>query len=240
MKQNAKPIRLDRHLTESGYGTRNEVTKLIKRGHVNVNQDTIRKGSHKVTLTDTVEVDGVLVVKAPPVYLWHKPVGVQSTIGDPMGRLSIAECGAKHLLPRYHPVGRLDADTSGLLLFSKLGHLTQRLLHPKHAIPRRYRATASQDFTIEHQLALERGVETSLGTFQGSVVQMKQSEIELVVTEGKHRMVRRMLANVQQPVETLQRLEYGPFKLGDLGEDELRPPSETEWAAALAMSLPGF
>ena len=185
-------------------------------------------------------MDGVVTVPEPPVYLWHKPVGVHSTIGDPLGRLSISECEPNTLLPRYHPVGRLDADTSGLLLFSKLGSLTQRLLHPKHEIPRRYCATSGLAFTDAQRAAIESGVETSLGIFSGQVIRLEDNTVELVVTEGKHRMVRRMLANVQRPVETLTRLEYGPFLLGDLPLGELRPPTETEWAGAQAMGLPGF
>ena len=225
MKKVSSTVRLDRYLTQCGYGTRNEATKLIKRGHVTVNGESIRKGNLKVQDTDEIKVDGILVVEEPPVYLWHKPVGVQSTIGDPMGRLSISECAPRDILPRYHPVGRLDADTSGLLLFSKLGALTQRLLHPKHEIPRRYRATSTDDFTPGQRTRLENGVETSLGTFSGQVM---------------HSMVRRMLANVERPVETLKRLEYGPFKLASLPEDELRAPDPIEWQRAIEMALPGF
>ena len=232
--------RLDKHLADCGYGTRSQTTRLIKKGVVTVNGDEIRKASHKVLTTDDIRVDGVLAVPEPPVYLWHKPVGVHSTVGDPLGRVSIAECEPNSLLPRYHPVGRLDADTSGLLLFSKLGALTQRLLHPKHEIPRKYCATSEQAFTDAQREAIERGVETSLGVFSGQVVRLEDKTVELIVTEGKHRMVRRMLANVERPVETLTRLEYGPFMLGDLQLGELRTPTEAEWAKAQAMRLPGF
>ena len=232
--------RLDKYLTDCGYGTRSQTTRLVKKGLVTVNGDEVRKASHKVHPEDEVRVDKMVAVPDPPVFLWHKPVGVHSTIGDPLGRLSIAECEPNALLPRYHPVGRLDADTSGLLLFSKLGALTQRLLHPKHEIPRRYCATSALSFTDVQRAAIESGVETSLGVFSGHVARLEDKTVELIVTEGKHRMVRRMLANVQRPVETLIRLEYGPFSLGELPLGELRPPTNAEWMAAQAMGLPGF
>ena len=240
MKQKNITSRLDKYLSNCGYGTRSQTTRLIKKGIVTVNGERVQKASHKVHSDDEVRVDEVVAVAEPPVFLWHKPVGVHSTIGDPLGRLSITECEPNVLLPRYHPVGRLDADTSGLLLFSKLGALTQRLLHPKHEIPRRYCATSVLSFTDVQRAAIESGVETSLGVFSGRVTRLEGKTVELIVTEGKHRMVRRMLANVQRPVETLTRLEYGPFSLGELPLGELRPPTDTEWMVAQTMGLPGF
>ena len=238
MSARQQTSRLDKYLADCGYGTRSQTTRLLKKGIVTVNGEVIRKASHKVSTSDKVHVDGVPTVTEPPIYLWHKPVGVQSTVGDPLGRLSIAECEPATLLPKYHPVGRLDADTSGLLLFSKHGHLTQRLLHPKHEIPRRYRATSNETFTETERDAIERGVQTSLGVFSGQVVHFDGSTIELVVKEGKHRMVRRMLANVNRPVETLLRLEYGPFHLGDLAVGEMRAPTNDELEMAVRLGLP--
>ena len=234
------PVRLDKRLTECGYGSRSDCVRLIKRGLVTVNGTVVKKGNQKVTDSDEVCVDGIPVETEPPVYLWHKPVGVHSTVGDPLGRMSISECEPSVLLPRYHPVGRLDADTSGLLLFSQVGALTQRLLHPKHEIPRRYQVCSESDFTVDHQQRLEAGVSTSLGVFSGQVVHFENNELELVVTEGKHRMVRRMLANIERPVVALKRLSYGPFNLGALSSGELRTPSVDEVQEARRLGLPGF
>ena len=148
--------------------------------------------------------------------------------------------GPPDILNRFHPVGRLDADTSGLLLFSRIGALTQRLLHPKHQLPRRYVATCENTFSNEHISALRKGVSTSLGTFSADVTSIHQNHIELSVTEGKYRMVRRMLANIGQPVLTLQRIEYGPFVLSTLELEEFRSPTRDEFNAATALGLPGF
>ena len=236
----SSPVRLDKRLTECGYGSRSDCVRLIKRGLVTVNGMVVKKGNQKVANTDEVRVDGIPIETEPPVYLWHKPVGIHSTIGDPLGRMSISECQPSVLLPKYHPVGRLDADTSGLLLFSKVGALTQRLLHPKHKIPRRYHVCSDSCFTVEHQQRLETGVTTSLGVFSGQVVYFEHNELELVVTEGKHRMVRRMLANVERPVMALKRLSYGPFQLGTLPTGELRIPTVEETQEARRLGLPGF
>jgi pseudouridine synthase len=157
-----------------------------------------------------------------------------------MGRLSLVDLVPDDILSRYHPVGRLDADTSGLLLFSRIGPLTQRLLHPKHGLPRSYLATCESPFTPEHVSALELGVETSLGTFSATVTHTDGHEIELAVTEGKYRMVRRMLANVGQPVVTLTRVKYGPFTLDEMSLETFRDPSKVEWHAAAELELPGF
>ena len=240
MTKSAKPYRLDKYLSACGQGSRNQVTRLIKRGLVTVNGYVIKSGATRIVPSDIVQLDGVLVSEAPPILLWHKPTGIQCTIGDPMGRLSLVDLVPGEILSRYHPVGRLDADTSGLLLFSRIGALTQRLLHPKHGLPRSYLATCESPFTSVHVNALELGVETSLGTFSAAVTRTDGHHIELSVTEGKYRMVRRMLANVGQPVTGLTRIKYGPFTLDDLTLETFRDPSKTEWHTAAEMKLPGF
>ena len=235
-----KQVRVDRYLANAGYGTRTEVTRLIKRGLVTVDGIQIRSTSTRISGQSIVEVDGIAVIEDPAVLIWHKPVGIQCTVGDPLGRPSLVECAPADYLDRYHPVGRLDADTSGILILSRFGDLTQRLLHPKHKVPRCYRATAQSTFSNDHAMQLESGVETSIGIFRAVVQRIEDNEIELIVTEGKHRMVRRMLANIGQPVETLQRINYGPFILGDLETDEVRAPSTQETEGARLLSLPGF
>jgi 23S rRNA pseudouridine2605 synthase len=115
-----------------------------------------------------------------------------------------------------HPVGRLDADTDGLLLFSADGALTQRLLHPRRAIPRTYLATVEGSPGDALRAALAAGVRTADGVFGGEVLSIEGDQVTVRVTEGKHRMVRRMLANAGHGVVALRRLAYGPFVLGDL------------------------
>ena len=126
-------------------------------------------------------------------------------------------------------MGRLDADTSGVLLLSSEGTLTQRLLHPRHAVIKRYEAHVEGEpdpAVLTRQLA--EGVQTSLGTHPAVVEHVEGSRVVLTVTEGKNRMVRRMLANVGHPVTGLRRLAFGTIELGELGEGATRAVTDDE------------
>jgi 23S rRNA pseudouridine2605 synthase len=163
--------------------------------------------------------------------LFHKPVGVQSTVGDPYGRPSLSTVASDLLDLGLHPVGRLDAATDGLLLFARDGAITQHLLHPKRAVPRVYVATVSpapDPAALAERLAA--GVATSEGTFTAELRACDGDRVTLAVTEGRHRMVRRMLANAGHPVVALRRIAFGAFELGDLAPGAWREPTEEERA----------
>lgn len=132
-----------------------------------------------------------------------------------------------------HPVGRLDAETTGLLLFSRDGQLTQRLLHPRRGVPRRYVAGVETLPPDLHE-RLTTGVGTSDGTFTAEDICISDHDVTLTVREGKHRMVRRMLANAGAPVLTLHRVSYGAVQLAPLAEGEARAltPAEVQALAA--------
>lgn len=166
----------------------------------------------------------------PRLALFHKPLGVHSTLRDPQGRPSLATAASELVQLGLHPVGRLDAETDGLLLFSSDGALTQWLLHPKRAVEREYQATVAPepDETLAERLAA--GIRTSDGIFCARVLSQEGATVTLVVTEGKHRMVRRMLANAGHPVLALRRLRYGPFVLGALPAGAWRKATEEELA----------
>mmetsp|Transcript_3711 Transcript_3711/g.5551 ORF Transcript_3711/g.5551 Transcript_3711/m.5551 type:complete len:443 (+) Transcript_3711:37-1365(+) len=190
----------------------------------------------------------------PLLLLYHKPKGVLSTMKDErmIGESSsITTDGGtarrKHLgdvlSPQYlkalHPVGRLDYDTSGLLFFSSNGELTQRLLHPKHEIDKEYVATVSKsiesnDETQNIRQQFQAGVTTAEGVHTADIVSItsiigtNSSSIRLIVSEGKHRMVRRMLANIGYPVIELKRERHGPCLLNDLPEGHFRHLSQEE------------
>lgn len=196
--------------------------------------EVLRDPSARVPDGAPLVVDGEALADAEPpplLALFHKPIGVLSTVGDDHGRASL-ESAARELLDLgLHPVGRLDVDTDGLLPFSSDGALTQRLLHPRRAIPRTYvaRVEGVPGEGLKDQLAA--GVATSDGVFRGEVVDLVGDRVTLRVTEGKHRMVRRMLANAGFPVLELRRLAYGPLLLGELAAGEWRPVTAGELAA---------
>jgi 23S rRNA pseudouridine2605 synthase len=149
---------------------------------------------------------------------------------DPWGRANLSDVVPVVWRDLFHPVGRLDADTSGLLLFSADGGFTQWMLHPRRAIEREYVATVEGEPGQPLTDALAAGVETEEGTFTARVVSIEGPHVRLVVTEGKHRMVRRMLANAGHPVTALRRERFGGFRLGDLAEGEIRPATAEEMA----------
>ncbi len=226
-------MRLDRLiLSREGAASRSVAQRLVRRGYVTVGGALVRDPSARVPDDAEVVVDGTPCVAPALVLLLHKPAGVHSTVGDSHGRASLAE-----YLPsaRYHPVGRLDAETTGLLLLSREGRLTQHLLHPRRGYEREYIAVVEGEPgpTLVDRLTV--GVETAEGTFSARVEAIDGATVRLVVTEGKHRMVRRMLNNAGHPVLELQRIRFGPFRLGDLAEGELRPADAEELSG-----LPGF
>jgi 23S rRNA pseudouridine2605 synthase len=208
-------MRLDRLLAQRGFGSRKEVQRLVAWGLVARDGVVLDDERADVPEDATLVVDGEASAPPPRLVAWHKPVGVLTTVRDPWGREGLDDKLPIGWREALHPVGRLDQDTSGLLLFSADGALTQRLLHPKRAVPRTYVATVEQ---VPPGLAeqLTAGVATEEGTFTGTVEAIDGLDVRLTVTEGKHRMVRRMLANAGAPVSALHRVAYGPVRLGDL------------------------
>lgn len=216
-------MRLDKLLVERGVGTRREVTRRIAAGGVSRAGVVLDDPGADLPEDAVLDVDGEPCGPLPPLLAWHKPAGVLSTVRDPWGRE-----GLDSVLPAawdglYHPVGRLDADTSGLLLFARDGALTQWLLHPRRAIPRTYVATVEVDPPDDLAALLAAGVETGEGVFTADVRGVSGREVTLTVVEGKHRMVRRMLHNAGASVAELRRVAYGPVELGELGVGEIRP-----------------
>lgn len=225
-------IRIDRLLADRGVGTRNQVKALMRRRRVQLDGVVVRDPSLKVEEDAVPWVDGEPLPPPPPVVVFHKPAGVLSTTDDPWGRATLATVLPAVLRSGYHPVGRLDQETTGLLLFSRDGQLTQRMLHPKRAAEREYVAEVVTAPKPELAEVLAAGVQTAEGQVSAQVVSIEGKQVRLIVLEGRHRMVRRMLNNAGYPVLALHRLRFGPFELGDLAVGEARPATEEEVASA--------
>ena len=147
-----------------------------------------------------------------------------TTTDDPEGRPCVGD-----VLPhRYHIVGRLDLETRGLLLFSMDGQYTQKILHPKRAVQREYWAQIENQPSETLREQLSNGVETSVGLAKGLLIDYGTDWVQVVMTEGKNRIVRRMLHNAGHSVLDLYRIRFGPFEIGDLQEGEMRPATEEE------------
>lgn len=235
-------MRLDRLLVTRKWCSRKDAQKLIRRGHVSIDGALVTTLNQKVPEDITLMIDDVICAPDPLLVMYHKPFDQLSTMRDPWGREGLEQALPERWRTLFHPVGRLDAETTGLLLFSRDGSITQRILHPKRSIERTYRATVS-DLPEGLSARLAQGVETALGVFTGRVdelthrahiVQTKQGpqpaagEVLISVHEGKHRMVRRMLHNAGASVLALHRVAFGAIELSDLPSGESRGVSDQQ------------
>lgn len=228
-------MRLDRLLGERGIESRKEARYLVGRGRVTVNGTLATGPEMKVEEDAEILIDDAPLLALPILLAWHKPAGIVSTLQDPWGRRTLAEVLPEAWRTRFHPVGRLDAETTGLLLFSRDGALTQRLLHPKRAVPRTYKARVARETVPSLVARLAAGVETAEGVFTAEVLEMNGDLVTLTVREGRHRMVRRMLHNAGFSVLELTRVAFGSVALGDLPEGEARPVVGEALAGLLAV-----
>ena len=217
-------MRLDKWIAQYGGMSRSEACKVIRRKQVTIDGVMINSPNMKIPTGAVVEVDGLVIEPLPKLLAFHKPMGLVTTESDPHGR----PCVGDWLPHRYHIVGRLDLDTHGLLLFSTDGTLTQHLLHPKRAIEREYVAKVEGAPTSQLIEILAKGVETSVGLAKARVVSIEDDVVRLVVTEGRNRVVRRMLHNAGYSVLDLQRIRYGMVELGDLAVGQTRPLTDGE------------
>jgi 23S rRNA pseudouridine2605 synthase len=212
-------MRLAKYLAHAGVASRRTSETLIAAGRVSVEGEIVTDPARDVGENSRVAVDGRPVAGAEPrvLYAVHKPVGVLSTARDTHGRPTVLELVPEQGL-RLYPVGRLDADSSGLILLTNDGELANRLTHPSFEISKTYRATVGGGNVGEPALdALRRGIELDDGpTAPARVRRLKGNLIELTIHEGRNRQVRRMCAAVGHPVLELSRVAFGPLRLDGL------------------------
>lgn len=220
--------RLQKFLARAGVASRRKSEELIVAGSVEVDGKVVTElGTTINPTTQKVKVNGKLVkVQESVCILLHKPVSYVTTVSDPEGRRTVLDL-VSGISSRVYPVGRLDYDTSGLLLLSNDGELTYRLLHPRHHVDKVYRATILGMPTTDEVRKLQTGVQLEDGvTSPAEVAVLRnhplESVIELTIREGRNRQVRRMLEAVDHPVKRLKRIKFGPLELGHLATGEWR------------------
>jgi len=221
-------MRIDKILANMGYGSRKEVKGLLKQGVVKIGDNIVKSPKEHVDLDNqVVSVNGEVVEYKEYVYLMmNKPPGVISSTEDSEHETVIGLLEYEDIIFDPFPVGRLDKDTEGLLLITNDGQLAHQLLSPKKHVPKKYYATIDGIVTEEDIKAFEQGVTLDDGyeTKPGYLTILKsdqESEIELVIMEGKFHQVKRMFEAVGKTVTYLKRLEMGPLKLDatlELGE----------------------
>ena len=219
--------RLQKALARAGIGSRRACEDLIRDGRVTVDGRVATLGDRVDPRTDRVEVDGTRVPLDPELryFALNKPAGVVTTASDPQGRPDVSSYYPDDV--RVFPVGRLDRETEGLLLLTNDGELANRLTHPRYGVEREYLAEVEGSPTARALSMLTRGVELEDGpararSARGAGRAEGRAAVRLVMTEGRKREVRRMLAAVGLPVRRLVRVRVGPIRLGRLGPGELR------------------
>jgi 23S rRNA pseudouridine2605 synthase len=211
-------MRLAKYLAAAGVASRRASEEIVRAGRVTVDGHHVTDPARDVTGAEAVAVDGERVQpsRRRVVYAVHKPAGVVSTASDPQGRPTVVSLVPDSL--RLYPVGRLDADTTGLILLTNDGPLAHRLTHPSFEVAKTYRATVRNPPVGDAALrALRAGIELEDGfTAPATVTRLAPDVLELTIHEGRKRQVRRMCLAVGHPVKRLERVAFGPLVLGDL------------------------
>ena len=225
-------MRLAKYLAHAGLASRRAAADIVAAGRVRV--DGVRELDPAREIDgQRVELDGrpVAGIESRVVYALHKPAGVVSTVHDTHGRPTVVDL--VNDTRRLYPVGRLDADSTGLILLTNDGELANLLAHPRHEVPKTYRARLGGPRVAAGTLArLREGVVLDDGrTAPAQVRLVSRNLIELELREGRKRQVRRMCEAVGHPVLELTRVRFGPLALGGLESGAARLLSEAEVTA---------
>jgi 23S rRNA pseudouridine2605 synthase len=231
-------LRLAKFLAHSGVASRRAAEKLIAGGRVRVGGEVVTDPARDVDESSGVEVDGEPVGPEPrEVWLLNKPPGVVSTAREPGRRQAVTELIDSNR--RLYPVGRLDADSTGLILLTNDGELANRLTHPRYGVAKTYRVRVARPPADRDLERLRRGVRLDDGqTGPAEVRRRGERELEITIREGRKRQVRRMLEAVDNEVEALTRIRLGSLGLGDLARGAARRLDEGEIAALWEDSAP--
>ena len=211
-------------LSKAGAGSRTEARKWIAAGRVKVNDRVVQTPDAWIDLErDRVLLDGKPLEREARIYLLlHKPIGYLTTYRDPEGRPTVYD-----LLPdrdRYlFPVGRLDMETSGLLILTNDTQFAERLTNPDYHVPKRYSVKTSKALSDEQLDQLRRGIELRDGMTRPAIVErVGKSKFDITITEGRNRQVRRMVEALDARVEKLVRVAIGDIVIGDLASGAVR------------------
>jgi 23S rRNA pseudouridine2605 synthase len=232
-------MRLAKFLAHAGVASRRAAEELVRAGRVSVGGEVVTDPARDVDAADSVAIDGEPVEPSGErvVYALNKPAGVVSTASDPQRRPTVVSLIESEL--RLYPVGRLDIDTTGLILLTNDGELANRLTHPRHEVPKTYRAVVTNPPIRAPALAaLRRGVELDDGpTAPARVRRVTPDTLELTIHEGRKRQVKRMCEAVGHPVRRLERILFGPLTLGDLAPGAHRKLTAEEMGRLRAAGL---
>ncbi|MDH3975415.1 MAG: rRNA pseudouridine synthase [Deltaproteobacteria bacterium] len=228
-------IRLQKILARAGVASRREAEKIILSGKVKVNGKTVTElGTKADPEKDLIQVEGrkLSFAEKKVYYLLNKPTGYVTTMKDPRGRKTVADL-LSSIEVRVYPVGRLDYDTSGLLIITNDGETANNLTHPKKEVDKRYEAKVKGIPSQEALSKLEKGIMLEDGMTAPARTRLLKKEgtrawVEIIIHEGRNRQVRRMFEAIGHRVIKLKRVSLGPLKLGSLAPGKIRPLTAKE------------
>jgi 23S rRNA pseudouridine2605 synthase len=232
-------VRLAKYLAHCGVASRRRAEELIASGKVSVGGRTVTDPAREVDESSGVEAQGRPVSPEPrEVWIVNKPAGVVSTARDPGRRQAVVELVDSKR--RLYPVGRLDADSTGLIMLTNDGELANLLTHPRYGVKRGYRVRLRRPASESQLRRLRRGVELEDGlTAPAGVRRVSPRVLEVTIAEGRNRQLRRMIEAVGNEVVKLARIRYGSIDLGKLPEGKARrlrrPEVERLWKDARAV-----
>lgn len=226
-------MRLNKYLAQSGVASRRESDRLIQEGTVTVNAQVMIDPAYQVQENDHVTFDGKLLKpqENTVVYMLNKPKNVITTAQDTLGRKTVLE-----LIPskrRLFPIGRLDKDTTGLILITDNGELANYLMHPKNRVPRLYEAEIEGHLNSKEITRIKKGIFIGDGEFgKGEIVKQITRKTRSIITirlqQGKKREIRRIFYFIGKKVFALHRFQYGTIKIGDLQSGQWRGLTQKE------------
>ncbi len=229
--------RLQKIISQAGLASRRVAEDMIMAGRVAVNGTRARLGDRARVGTDLIEADGVPVMIDPLRVYWllHKPAGVVSTTRDTHGRPVVTDLVPAE--PRVYPVGRLDADSEGLIILTNDGDFAMRLTHPRYKVDKEYLVAVDKPVGRDTLSKLARGVQLEDGpTSPATLTLLSPTLVRMVIREGRNRQIRRMFDLFSFHVTRLVRTRIGPVSDQRLGVGEYRPLSQAElralWSAA--------
>ena len=235
--------RLQKRIANSGYTSRRKAETLITEGKVKVNGQVVTELGTKVSHSDTVEVEGIKIEQEDKMYiLFYKPTQVITSVSDDRGRKVVTDY-FEDIETRIYPVGRLDYDTSGVLLLTNDGEFTNLMTHPRYHIKKKYVAKLKGYLMRDQVKELEQGIELEDGFTQPAQVKIKRQDkeknttlVEITISEGRNRQVRRMFEYFGHEVNKLTRIQFGPLDLKGLnaGEGRVLTPHEVKTLRHLA------
>jgi 23S rRNA pseudouridine2605 synthase len=220
--------RLQKVMAHAGVASRRKSEEIIRQGSVRVNGEIVKEVGIKVNLTqDIIEVNGETISREKFIYIiLNKPSGYITTVNDPEGRPKVLDL-IKGITQRIYPVGRLDYDTSGLLLLTNDGEITYILTHPSHLIDKTYRVELAGHHNINRLIKLEKGILLDDGMTAPACIEKitynnNNTIFNFTIHEGRNRQVRKMIEAIGLKLIKLKRISFGPLILDGLQEGKFR------------------